>query len=112
MEATKRDHGKATIIDVSGEVDAFNASKLRDLLRSLVEQQKFQTIINLQRVPYIDSTGIGALLAFLNEMKKNGGDIFLCELSPVVRKVFQITRLDTFFRIFATEMEALAALTD
>lgn len=101
-----------TAIRCGGEVDLFNAGELKSVLLDCLSKGSLKLVVNLSGVAYIDSTGIGALLAVLGEVKKRGGQMKLAELSPAVNKVFQLTRLTSFFEIYASEREALETLSD
>ena len=72
MEIKLRRAGTIYVIDVIGEMDLYNAFKLKDVVRKMIEKKIRQYVINLDQVPYIDSSGIGALLQVFAELKKNG----------------------------------------
>lgn len=95
---------------VSGEVDLFNAGELKSTLLDAIHNGAQNLILSMAQVSYIDSTGIGALLATLGEVKKRSGQLKLAELSPGVNKVFQLTRLSGFFEIFLREADAINSM--
>ena len=107
MEISKRSEGNVEIIDLKGEIDVSVSPQMREAIKPLIDQQKKSLLINLGEVTYIDSSGLGVLVESLQEMKKYGGKIKLVKLNPDIRKVFEVTRLDTFFEICQEEREAL-----
>ncbi len=66
MEITRRESGNIVILDINGEIDLYNAPEIKDVIAKLIEEQKYYTIINLEKVSYIDSSGIGALISSLS----------------------------------------------
>jgi anti-sigma B factor antagonist len=83
-----------------------------DLKASLIrrfEQQRV-IILDLTAVLFIDSSGLGALVAVLKHLGE-GGDLVLCGIKGGVASMFKLTRMDKVFRIFPTAEDAVVALT-
>jgi anti-sigma B factor antagonist len=111
MDITKRTKGEITVLDISGEIDLYNAPEIKDIINKLIEEQKYNVIINLEKVSYIDSSGIGALISSLSNLKKYQGGLKIINVFASVRKVFELTKLTSFFEIFDSEADALASFT-
>ena len=109
MEILKREAQGVVLLDLAGEVDLYNAGALKETVREIIAVGKHRIIINMQNVPYIDSTGIGVMLSFLQPLRQQQGDLKLVSLSAAVTKVFQLTNLVKFFSIFDSEDAATAA---
>ncbi|AAN50294.1 STAS domain-containing protein [Leptospira interrogans] len=109
MEITRRESGNIVILDINGEIDLYNAPEIKDVIAKLIEEQKYYTIINLEKVSYIDSSGIGALISSLSNLKKYQGGLKIINVSGSARKVFELTKLTSFFEIFDNESEAVSA---
>lgn len=77
MEITRRESGNIVILDINGEIDLYNAPEIKDVIAKLIEEQKYYTIINLEKVSYIDSSGIGALISSLSNLKNIRVDLKL-----------------------------------
>lgn len=111
MKLAVRETPRATIIDVSGEVDLESSPQLR---RMLVEQLKGRTppgvLINLADVPYIDSSGIATLVEGLKLSQETKVPYGLVALGKNPRNVLELARLHKVFQIFETEQEALERL--
>ncbi len=107
MDITKRSKDDVVILDIAGEIDLYNAPEIKDIINGLIEEQKFNVIINLEKVTYIDSSGIGALISSLSNLKKYQGGLKIINVYASVRKVFELTKLTSFFDIYDSEEEAL-----
>ncbi len=107
MDITKRSKDDVVILDIAGEIDLYNAPEIKDIINGLIEEQNFNVIINLEKVTYIDSSGIGALISSLSNLKKYQGGLKIINVYASVRKVFELTKLTSFFDIYDSEEEAL-----
>ena len=96
-----------SVLRIEGEVDLYNAPQIKDTVRKQIEGGKNQILINLRAVSYIDSSGIGALISSLSNVKKAGGVLKISDIQGSVRKVFELTKLTGFFEIFDNEEMAL-----
>ena len=108
MEISQREKDGITILDIQGEIDLYNAPEIKDIIQKLIEAQKYNVIINLEKVSYIDSSGIGALISSLSNLKKYQGGLKIINVCASVKKVFELTKLTSFFEIYESEGEALA----
>ena len=109
MDISSRAKGEVVILDISGEIDLYNAPEIKDIINKLIEQKRYNVVINLKDVTYIDSSGIGALISSLSNLKKYQGGLKIINVFASVRKVFELTKLTSFFEIFDSEDEALAS---
>jgi anti-sigma B factor antagonist len=80
---------------------------LRDSIRSLADQGKKKVLLNLGGVKYIDSSGIGELIANYTTLKRGGGQLKLLNLTDRVQNLLVITKLLTVFDAYEDEAEAL-----
>ena len=101
MEIKLRRADTIYVIDVVGEMDLYNAFKLKDVVRKMIEKKIRRYVINLDQVPYIDSSGIGALLQVFADIKKNGLRLRITGVKGSVRKVIELTKLAQYFPIVA-----------
>jgi anti-sigma B factor antagonist len=108
LRATHRDAGEVTVVDLSGRITLGDGSALlRKTIRSLLEDQRKQILLNLADVDYIDSSGIGELVSGYTTVKNQGGDLKLLQLTKKVRDLLQITKLYTVFDVFTDENSAV-----
>ncbi len=105
---TARQEGDALIITVHGEIDLHSSPELRtDLLALLQKTNAQRLILNLEGVPYMDSSAIAVLVEALQKLRKTGGKVILTNLQPRVKGLLEIARLHSIFGIAADEAEAL-----
>ena len=108
LDLKERQAGDVTILDLSGEVRIGDSSvALRDSIRTLADQGKKKVLLNLGGVKYIDSTGIGELIANYTTISRQGGQLKLLNLTDRVQNLLVITKLLTVFDSFDNEAEAL-----
>lgn len=88
-------------------IDAAIAIQFKDRMRSATEQGKARVVLNLANVDFIDSSGLGAIVAAMKQLGQQRRLDLSC-LNPNVDKVFRLTRMDTVFRIHDTLGDALA----
>jgi len=96
-----------TVIPVE-ELDASNAGDFKRDIAPLLETQT-KLVIDLARLRFVDSSGLGAFISCLRKLKANGGDLKLCGMSKQVRAVFELVRMHRIFEIFASREEAARA---
>jgi len=100
---------KATIFDVSGDIDLANSPEMRKtLLTEMRDKKTPRVIINLTNVRYIDSSGVASLVEGLKVSRDLGLRFILFGLSPAAREVLQLSRLLKIFEIHEDEEHALA----
>jgi anti-sigma B factor antagonist len=103
--------GDRRVLDVAGEVDVYSAPSLRERVTALLQPESMHLVVDLTRISFIDSTGLGVLVAGQNRAGELGGGLSLVCQQERVLKLFRITGLDQVFAIFPTLPEALAAST-
>lgn len=110
MDISTRQVGKATIVDVAGDITLYNASEVRKVLLDLLKQQGApRVIVNLQKVRYIDSAGVASLVEGLKLSRDLKSSFALFGLSRTARDVLELTRLIKVFEVHGNEQEALNA---
>jgi len=104
MEIRFRDLGKHKIIEVVGDVDLYNVSELKQAIFDLVENSNTESIIiDMKETNYLDSSGIGALVAGQKKIKLKGGSFALLSIKDEVLNVLKLATLDQFFKIYEGE---------
>jgi anti-sigma B factor antagonist len=105
---TTRQVGDVTVIDLSGRITlGEGSSMLRDELRTLIGTNRRKILLNLADVSYIDTSGIGQLVAGFTTVSNQGGHLKLLNLTKKVKDVLQITKICTIFETFDDETQAL-----
>lgn len=108
LDLKERQAGDVTILDLSGEVRIGDSSvALRESVRNLADQGKKKLLLNLAGVKYIDSSGIGELIANYTTISRQGGQLKLLNLTDRIQNLLVITKLLTVFDSYDNEAEAL-----
>nr|AUN36122.1 anti-sigma F factor antagonist SpoIIAA-2 [uncultured bacterium] len=108
LDVKERQAGDITILDLSGEVRiGEGAVALRDSIRNLADQGKKKVLLNLAGVKYMDSTGVGELIANYTTITRGGGQLKLLNLTDRIQNLLVITKLLTVFDSYENEAEAL-----
>ena len=103
--------GDVSVVALKGRIVLGEGSRaLRERIKSLVGDGKKKIVLNMANVTYIDSAGLGTLVAAHISVKKQGTTLLLSDLGNKFHEVLQITRLLTVFSVYATEAEAISSL--
>ena len=97
------------VIDIAGEIDMYTAPRLRELLIDLVSKGSYQLAVNLEKVGFLDSTGLGVLVGGLKRVRVHDGSLDLVCTQQRILKIFRITGLTEVFGIYETVDQAIAA---
>lgn len=108
LDVKERQAGDVTILDLNGEVRIGEGSiALRDAIRKLSGEGKKKVLLNLAGVSYVDSSGIGELIANYTTVSRQGGQLKLLSLTDRIQNLLVITKLLTVFDSYENEAEAL-----
>jgi anti-sigma B factor antagonist len=112
MQVVHRNEGDVLIVEVLEARLATNAAQdFAGQLGHLIGLGHHRVVLNLQRVRFIDSSGLG-IIVMLQRRLSNGGEIVIVSDQEPVLNVLKLTRMNKIFRIFSDEAAAVAALTD
>jgi anti-sigma B factor antagonist len=104
----ERQVGEVTVLDLDGDMRIGESGIMfQRTIRRLLEEGRRKILLNLAGVEYIDSSGLGELIAGYTSLDKKGGEIKLLHLSRRVRELLEITKLLTVFDVHENESEAL-----
>jgi anti-sigma B factor antagonist len=107
-----RQVGDVTVADVAGKLTLGEASSaLREALRNMISQGHKKILVNLSGVNYMDSSGIGELVAGYTTIASAGGKLKLVNLTSKVQNPLQTTKLYTVFDVYDDETEAVKSFT-
>ena len=97
------------VVDVAGEIDIYTAPRLRELLIDVAGKNSYQLIVNMQKVGFLDSTGLGVLVGGLKRVRAHDGSLDLVCTQERILKIFRITGLTKVFGIYQAVDQAIAA---
>ena len=110
LQIEESQRGDVTLLRLNGILRIGpEAEELKARLQTLVTQKKSNIVMNLGELTYIDSYGLGELVACLTAVKKSGGAFKLAQPTEFVRDVLRTTRLDSLFASYTSDDEALAS---
>ncbi len=109
---TLRDVESISVLDVSGELDAHTASRLENSLKSLIDQNRYNIIVNCNALEYIASAGLGVFMAYIEDVRSLGGDIKLTNMNERVYNVFDLLGFPTLYDIMEDELEAVESFSN
>ena len=94
------------LIPQDPQIEAASAPGFKAAMAGWIEEGHRRIVLDLARVEFIDSSGLGAILSALKGVGE-GGEILLCQIHPAILRLFKLTRMDRVFHIFETRQEAL-----
>jgi anti-sigma F factor antagonist len=93
-------------------LDAASAPYIKTKISDLVSSYKLKDLVlNLEKVTFIDSSGIGALIGLEKEIQKLGGDMKLCHMTNTVRTIFEMVQLHRIFEVYPSQQHAVRAFS-
>ena len=110
MKTTVRNIGHVSVVDLSGKITIGEGDVvLRDQVQALLDDDRKHILLNLAKVGYMDSAGIGELVACYKRAKEKDGTVKLLNPSGKVYDLLQLTKLEEVFETFRDEKEALTS---
>jgi anti-sigma B factor antagonist len=108
LNISERQAGDVTVLDLGGKITIGEGSvSLRGAIKRLVEEGKTKILLNLGKVSYVDSSGIGELVSSHTTISREKGQLKMLGLGEKIKELLVITKLLTVFDTYATEPEAL-----
>ncbi|MGQ9844472.1 MAG: STAS domain-containing protein [Spirochaetota bacterium] len=107
MEIEFKEIGEHKVISIRGEVDLYNVSELKKALFSVTDGSISSVVVDLKDVNYMDSSGIGALVAGQKKMRAHNGKFALINIHDDVLNILKLATLDKFFTIYGSEEDLL-----
>ncbi len=100
MQYTAEQRSTHTVISPSGRLNMVSAPKLRQVVNDLVADGNTHVVVDLGAVDFIDSSGLGSLVASLKTARSAGGDLRIASIGPQVRMVLELTGLDAVLSLY------------
>jgi anti-sigma B factor antagonist len=109
LSLVTRSVSEHTVLEIGGEIDVYTAPRLREQLVELADAGRNRLIVDLARVDFLDSTGLGVLVGAHRRTKAGEGSFSLVCPHERLMKIFRITGLDSVFEIHSSVEEAASA---
>ena len=100
-------NGEVTLVEVEGQLIVGNRQELKQQVLDRLEGGDRKFVIDFANTGYIDSSGLGVLVSLSKKIREQGGELRLSSLNEDLRTLFELTKLDTLFRIADTKEKAL-----
>jgi len=108
LEIHAQSFERVSLLQLKGELDALGAPQFREALERLLAQDRPAILLDLRELTYLDSAGLGALIAGLKQVSEKWGHLALIAPAPPVACVLRITGMDNLFPVFVDGAAAWA----
>ncbi len=110
---TERAVGDVGILDVAGRLTVEEGSRqLSAYVEKLLDRERLKILVNLEQVPYLDTTGVAELVLSYTWAQRQGGTLKLLNLAPYAERLLKISHLLIIFETFTAESDALRSFND
>ncbi len=99
-----------TVVDVEGQLIVGNRQELKQKVLEELEGGERKFVIDFANTGYIDSSGLGVLVSLSKKIREQGGELRLAALNEDLKTLFELTKLDTLFKIADTRAQALEGM--
>ena len=107
MKIRQSDINGIKVLDVEGDVNMDNSQELRAVLKQLVKDGVKKLLVDLSGSNYIDSSCLATFIEMRKKMSETGGNVYISSISGKVKGIFEVSKVDTLFKIFSSKKEAL-----
>jgi len=103
MEINVHKKDNKVVFNLDGSLDIYTSLDLKSALEEHIKESNLDVCINLDKLNYIDSSGIGILIKSLNYIQSLNGSMCVANLKPSIEKIFKVSGLTTYFEILTQE---------
>jgi anti-sigma B factor antagonist len=112
LKIKERKRDGVAILELSGKLmGGPDADAFDEVLKTLIHEGIKNFIVNLEKVRWVNSTGLGILISGYSTVKKNGGELKLLRVSHRIENIFMVSKLYTVFESFEDEDKAIASFS-
>ncbi|UCH84766.1 MAG: STAS domain-containing protein [Candidatus Latescibacterota bacterium] len=107
MKVNQKEIYGAVVLELQGKLTGGpEAETFRNIFKELMNSGKKNIIVNLKKVDWINSTGLGILISGYTSVRKAGGDLVLCNVGDRIDSILYVTKLNLLFQSFENEEDA------
>ncbi|MFC1596058.1 STAS domain-containing protein [Candidatus Margulisiibacteriota bacterium] len=111
LQIKVREEESVPVLDLIGEIDVYTYPQLNEVINKVINDNNYNIIINLEKVKYIDSTGLGVLASSANKVAPQNGILHIICTQPQIKKIFIVSGLlEKNFKLYDNEAEAITAV--
>lgn len=111
MEFSNKKVGDVAVLEIVGRLDSEASRDLETAVVDLIASGITKMLMDFGQVDYINSSGLRVLLMALQQLKRNGGRLHLCDIKDYMGEVFEISGYNEIFPIYSSQNEALSAFS-
>ncbi|MFQ5854649.1 MAG: STAS domain-containing protein [Anaerolineae bacterium] len=112
MDYKIRTEGPISVLELSGDLDVSGAPALQAALQQVMDDGGRLIVVDLENVPFMDSSGLGVFVAAYRRLTAQEGQIALANTPPTLQKVFKLTRTDRLFTLYNSVSAAVEEMRD
>ncbi len=112
LSIERRELEDVVLLYPSGFINAHTVRFFEAEIQKALQQRRFKIVVNCSGLTYIASAGLGAMMGAIEEIRDNGGDLRLTDLNETVMNIFEILGFTHLYKIFASEMDAIASFRE
>ena len=110
MKIKNQAEGDIMVLSLSGKImGGPDHEKFHAEIKTLIAEGFVDVLLNMAKVNWINSTGLGVLVSAFHTLKKNGGQLKICEVSERIDNILNVTQLKLVFETYETQEQALAS---
>ena len=110
MKIRRDDSGEVTVLRLDGKLmGGPDADKFQSQVKELVSEGRSKVLLDLSKVSWVNSTGLGILISGYTTIQNSGGSMRLVGANKRIDQIFMVTKLHTIFQSFDSEEEAIAS---
>ncbi len=101
------DNDSIKVLKLKGYLDAYTSLQLEEMFREFIGSGNFKFVVNMKDLSYISSAGFGVFMAFVDEARRNKGDIKFSCLSEKIDEIFELLGFKHIFEVYKSDEEAI-----
>jgi len=107
MNLSKKNTSGFCVINIEGRIDTTNFNTFEKEVADIIDGGEVNIILNCKGLNYISSSGLRVFLISQKKLMALNGKLYLCEMQPTIKEIFDISGFSTIFKIFDSEEKAL-----
>jgi len=109
IETIEKDN--VILISISGKIDLYNTKEITQLLEKFISENKLRIIVNLENVPFMDSSGFVSLVTWTRKFQQYSGSLKILNVTGFVKKIIEQNSMKAILQIYDSENAALESFT-
>jgi len=107
FQVSRKDVGDVSVLNLKGFLDAHTAPVFEEKIQELIDERRYNLVVNFEELNYISSAGLGVFMGFIEDIRENDGDIKLANMTKKVYRVFELLGFPSLYEIYDEEEDAI-----